>query len=279
MFKLSKSRMGTLFSCPLNYYFKYILKPSKTDKVEDHYLTAGLYIHETLENIYTKINEDEYINLDIIDKIEYLIDKFDLNITGDPLVDEITKLACDNFIKWQCKMDRKYNGYYKPFMTEKYVEMELSQDFINFFIENYPNLAASIKIKNLPKLEEPIILNGYIDRVDYLNNEYSILDYKSKVTSIKAYELALYTLMASVNLKLPITHVSVFGYKDGSYTYKKIKPNNIIFGLYKIIDFMNLKNKYENIINRFPRKKGFFCRWCEWQTLCQKYNSRGELKK
>lgn len=280
MFRLSKSKMSTLFGCPLKYHLNYDIKPPIDSETEDHYLKAGIYLHETLEKIYSKIDEEKYLSLDIIDKVEYLEEKFDLAITGDELIDEITKAGLNNFIAWQTKMDRQCDGYYKPYAVEKSVQMVITQDFIDAFIIGYEKIAAVNKIKNLPDLKEPVLLNGFIDRVDCINKEYSILDYKSKISAVKAYEMSLYALMAAVDLKLPVKKISVWGYKDGSYSYKNIKPNNIIFGLYKITEFMDMRERYENKLKRFPRKKGFACRWCNWQKLCAKsYNSRGELKK
>ena len=56
MFRLSKSKMSTLFGCPLKYHFNYDLRPEEDSETEDHYLIAGIYLHNTLEKIFWSTN-------------------------------------------------------------------------------------------------------------------------------------------------------------------------------------------------------------------------------
>ena len=261
--------------CPLNYWFYYISKYEKTNTSDDKFQLAGIKVHERLDKLYKDL-DDSMVDLPIMDRVVKLGNAFGESDTENPEANEIIDIARENYISWQIKMDKKIGKLYRPYAREKFVQFVLTPDFIDKFTEGRESANVK-KIRNMPKLEVPILMRGYIDRVDFINDEYSIMDYKSKTSSVHAWELALYALGASINLKLPIKSVSCFGYKDGSYFYRPLKESNVDFALYKILEFnKNLKRCEEK---GFKRKRGpFVCSWCEYQDLCNKIDIKETIR-
>jgi len=283
MLTLSKSKIKSLIDCPLKFRFNYIddPKPEKDTILDDKYLIAGLEIHDRLDKIYDKIDEQKYKNMDIIEKIEYLDDLFGDAETENLEANEIINIARKNFIEYQINLDKEFNkDLAKPYKKELFAKFIITDNFIKKFIEPRKDSTTGKKIRNLNPLNEDILIRGYIDRIDqFPDNTYGILDYKSKTTSVTIWELSGYMLMASIHLNLPeINKIGCWGYKDSSYFYRPVKVQNIDYFLFKVLEFKNNYDKYQKL-GRWPRKRGFMCRFCEWQKLCKKYNSQGELKK
>ena len=271
MERISKSKMVCLFNCPMNYYFKYMNRAKKTDIVDDKFIVAGIEVHEKIEKVYDKI-DDSIMDEEGHVQIFLLNQAFGEPVTKIPESIEIIKTARDNFVDWQLDMNEKVGGFYRPYDVEKFVKCVIDQEFIDKFVGDRKGSNAE-KIRNMSPLDQPYLVNGFIDRVDLINGEYSIMDYKSKTKSVKAWELALYSLMASIDLKYDISHVSCWGYKDASYYYRKLKINNIDFALYKILEYNKLVNRYKRM--GFKKKESkWICEWCEYKQLCQKTNKK-----
>lgn len=264
--RLSKSKIIALQNCPLGYWFKYISGLKKTDKSDDKFQIAGLTVHDKLDKIYDLV-EDNIYDMAVIDQIFLLDQAYGKSESGNPESDEIIDRGRDNFIDWQLNMNKKIGAFYRPHEKEQHVQFRINQDFIDRFVGDRKGSNAD-KIRAAKRLSQSYCVHGYIDRIDYIDGEYSIMDYKSKTSSVKAWELALYAIMASVDLEYPISHVSCWGYKDNSYFYRKLTVNNINFALLKILEYDRNLARYKRLGFKKIENK-WSCGWCEYKQLCE----------
>ncbi|MFN5417465.1 MAG: PD-(D/E)XK nuclease family protein [Flavobacteriia bacterium] len=185
---LSPSMVKKYFTCPLDFYFQYVLKFGEEKKVEEELEsnTFGTLIHTVLENLYQKFNEEKAgksaPNLTEKD-IDFMLKSF------EPLLFEEFKTY--------------FNGDAQAFLTGKNflsysMSIEMCKQFLlsekQFFQKNP---LAVIRIKALEMAvdttleldlfgeKKSIKLKGFIDRVDEIDGQIRILDYKTGKVDIK----------------------------------------------------------------------------------------------
>ncbi|MDY8135125.1 PD-(D/E)XK nuclease family protein [Aquimarina sp. 2201CG5-10] len=170
---LSPSALTTYIRNPIDFYYRYVLEIRETDLVEETIAanTLGTVIHNTLENFYKPL-EGQFLNSDLIKKMISQIDKeikyqfkkeyatLDINQGKNLLIYEVAKKYIYNFLKSEQKL--LDNGAQLKILA----------------IEN--NLKTQLTI---PELDFPVYIKGKVDRIDELNGQLRIIDYKSgKVT-------------------------------------------------------------------------------------------------
>lgn len=140
--KLSYTSLNSYNECPFKYYLNYILK---VDDYSSNFNTLiGSLYHEVLSHVYDKdFDLDKYYN-DYLKSVEVSnIEKILLKRIKKELI---------NFIKVINKQ-KEYTEYH------------------NYLLEN--------KFETIIKDKIEIIFHGFIDKVSYLDNKFSIVDYKS----------------------------------------------------------------------------------------------------
>lgn len=174
---ISPSALNTYITCPLDFYYKYVLKlkDKDEDSVEEiiEASSLGNFIHATLQEIYTPflnkvINENDLLN-------------------AKNRVSEILK---NNFLKEFSLEDISYGKNYLAYtMAEKqilkFIEKEIDE------IKNLKKDNKYITIIGLEKdFETEILFNtngetrkaklaGRIDRIDKIGNTLRVIDYKT----------------------------------------------------------------------------------------------------
>ncbi|WP_282079966.1 PD-(D/E)XK nuclease family protein [Aquimarina algiphila] len=170
---LSPSALTTYIRNPMDFYYKYILGVKETEEVEETIAanTLGTVIHNTLENFYKPL-ENTFLTKVEIEKMRSQIDKelqsqfrkeyAKLNITQGKnlLIFEVAKRYIYNFLKSEEKL--LSNG-----VQVKIISIE-------------SNLKTQVQI---PELDFPIYIKGKVDRIDELDGQLRVVDYKTgKVT-------------------------------------------------------------------------------------------------
>lgn len=172
---LSPSALNKLISCPLDFYYRYILEMKEDDQVEENIesSTFGTKIHDVLEDIFRR---------NFLDK----------NV---PLNEAVLKDEKKNL------HDYLLSGYLKDFKESeiKFGQNKLSFDISLSFLENFidQQIAEIKRTKEsiyIKKLEQELIgniefeingsvkkikLNGKVDRIDEIAGQLRIIDYKS----------------------------------------------------------------------------------------------------
>ncbi|MBN1633561.1 MAG: PD-(D/E)XK nuclease family protein [Ignavibacteria bacterium] len=173
---LSASAFISAITCKLKFYFDYILRLREPDEIEEEFgaATLGSIYHAIMQLLYQrytgKIVTGKIIN-SLIDNIE---NKFD-NIFDQALTDVSRKEKKTISLGQSPK-----NNLYKH-IIKSLVKSTLECDF-----ESSPFIIISLEEKFSKDIEFPdgeetgkISLNGYIDRVDSIDNVIRIIDYKT----------------------------------------------------------------------------------------------------
>jgi RecB family exonuclease len=171
---LSASALNTYLTCPLDFYYKYVLG-LREDQGQDpeEEMEAALFgniLHDCLEKLYEPADQSEYkITEERIegfkDNLEMeLIQTFKRNGVGqwksgkNKLVFEVCKHYLEQFLNWE-----------KERVQHKEVIISGIEDEIKW--------STSIDLQNGEPL--PLTLKGKIDRIESEAGEFRILDYKS----------------------------------------------------------------------------------------------------
>ncbi|WP_281989764.1 PD-(D/E)XK nuclease family protein [Aquimarina aggregata] len=170
---LSPSALTSYIRNPIDFYYKYVLGIRETDEVEETIAanTLGTVIHNTLETFYKPL-ENSFLSIDEIKRMRDAIDTelqaefkreyADLDITQGKnlLIFEVAKQYIRNFLKSEEKVVSE-GGKLKIIAIES-------------------NLKTQVQI---PELDFPVYIKGKVDRIDELDGQLRVIDYKTgKVT-------------------------------------------------------------------------------------------------
>jgi len=174
----SPSSLTNYLYNPVAFYKQKVLRIKEFDDVEETvaYNTLGTVVHETLDELY-KPFIGKFLTVDAILQMEkitkYLIVKHfklqfkngDLRTGKNRLIFEVANRFVVNFLAQEKKLLKDENNQLKIIATEENLSAEIEIDGIDF----------------------PIRIHGNVDRVDELNGEIRIIDYKSGM--VKSSEL------------------------------------------------------------------------------------------
>ncbi|MBQ0733820.1 PD-(D/E)XK nuclease family protein [Aquimarina celericrescens] len=166
---LSPSALTSYIRNPLDFYYKYVLGIKETQEVEETIAanTLGTVIHNALETFYKPL-ENTFLTLENLVEMKSNIEvelknqfrkeysELDITTGKNLLIFEVAKRYVYNFLTSEEKLLK--NG----------VQLKILS------IES--NLKTQIKI---PELEFPIYIKGKVDRIDELNGELRVIDYKT----------------------------------------------------------------------------------------------------
>lgn len=247
---LSPSALNTFISCPLDFYYKYILGLREGVEVEENIeaSTFGTMIHEVLERVY-KVN--------FLDKTAPL----DMGtLTKEKR--NLKKYLEEEYLKTFTKSDIKYGQNRLSFD----VSLNLLKNFIDKQIDELKSIDFPIYIKELEEEVEAIFkwdfgtaqspniknikIKGNADRIEQFGSIYRIIDYKSgKCDSEKV------TITAPTK-KSPDLNLETLTYHDKkayarqllmySLMFKHQFPERTNFSA-GIISMINLKSWLQNV--------------------------------
>lgn len=190
---ISASAIKTFFTCPLDFYYKYVLRFGEEEKVEESIESnqLGTFVHAVLEELYLPYslkNKDGSKKINIPPKI--LVDDIDQMIKAYPL--EMRKQFSLHF-QGDAEAFSKGKNYLSFTMA-----LELTKRFFDFERKRVLELNnVGIRIVALEERFEQLLsiqvfgetkeiqLNGVIDRIDEMNDEIYIWDYKTGKVDIK----------------------------------------------------------------------------------------------
>ena len=272
---ISPTALIAYITCPLDFYYKYVLGVREADEVEENieHSSFGSYVHESLEKLY-----------------QPFVGK---NIAENDLK-EMLKLVPDTVM---AVFSQYYNN--KELKTGKnLLTLNVARNYISTFIKNEIAMVKDdsqvLFIKSLEKeLKASIVvdgvevnLKGIADRMDICNNQLRIIDYKTgevnasdlRIKHIdelqgakksKSFQLLMYALMYTKNN--PDDHMLL---SSGIISFRKLSNGFMPFEMDKntTID-SDLLNDFENLLTDTVRKildpsQPFThdpeARWCEF---------------
>jgi RecB family exonuclease len=223
----SYSRIDTYLYCPAKYFYSYILKEPRTFAP---YAVLGNIIHTVLENV---LDNDKELNLAELQE-EYQASKQaydpDSLISNDLI--GAGKVMIDEF--YDLNIGKEFNIYAK--------ELEF-----NIIIGSYK-------------------IRGFIDRVDIINDNVYIIDYKSGKKEVAAkdvstnFQLGIYALALSDMFPDKNITASLYYLRSGrlkSHTFSKEDLANVKESLIKML------NKIINDTNFLPTPNSRACYMCD----------------
>ncbi len=244
--RTSASMLKSFFACPLDFYYKYVLKFGEEEKVEEEMEsnTFGTIIHSVLEELYEPFNRDK-----LDGKAKNLMEKdidFMLNIFR-PLLFQAFK--------------KHFNGDEEAFMKGKNflsysMSIELTEQFLNseklffkqnptalLFIEGLEmSLEADFELEVFGEIKK-IKLKGYVDRLDSINGNFRIIDYKTGKVSDKDVE-SMRPNFPGTELEFLITSCkeTKHFFQLLTYIFLYYKKHGKVIKESGIISFVNFKN-------------------------------------
>ncbi|WP_339661261.1 PD-(D/E)XK nuclease family protein [uncultured Polaribacter sp.] len=166
----SPSSLTSYLYNPVGFYKQKILRIKEFDDVEETvaFNTLGTVVHETLDELYKPfiglfltvdaILEMEKIAKDLVVKhFKIHFKNGDLSTGKNRLIFEVANRFVSNFLGQEKVLLKDKNNQLKIIATEENLSAEIEIDGIDF----------------------PIKIHGNVDRVDELNGEIRIIDYKS----------------------------------------------------------------------------------------------------
>lgn len=244
---LSPSAITTYIRNPIDFYYKYILNIKETEVVEETIAanTLGTVIHNTLENFYKPI-EGKLLTIDHLQNMIAAIDteikkqfnqeynKLDIRQGKNLLIFEVAKRYVYNFLKAEQNSIKEGN------------QIQIIS------IEN--NLKTQV---NIEQLDFPVYIKGKVDRVDRLNEQLRVVDYKTgKVTKsdvvimdwepiITDYKYSKVVQVLSYGYMIHKNQSSATDLQAGIISFKSLKEGFLKFGTKETI-----RGKVQNNIDQ-----------------------------
>ncbi len=181
----SPTSLSNYIRNPINFYQREILKIREADDLEETVAanTFGTIIHDTLEELYQPF-VGQYLEKDklkqILPQIEYVVrTHFSRSYSGD------SKLSGKNLIAFHVVV-----RYIRNFVQMEIESLSGSQVKI---IRLEEKLALTL---NIPGIDFPVLLKGKLDRIDEVDGNLRIVDYKTgyvKPANVEVYDWELLT--------------------------------------------------------------------------------------
>ncbi len=276
----SPSALNTYLSCPLKFYFRYILKlkEPETTEISVEADTFGKVIHGVLEQIYYPFigkTIDTVFLENSIDNIDrYLKENFeihyktpDLSYGRNALIYSVAKEYLIRFLKFDIGELKKE--------TRKIVALEKK-------FEHTLNVNGN-----------EIKLKGYFDRIDTNNNDIRIIDYKTggvspqelKIKNIelltdekkseKAFQVLMYAWLfnknSSGNNHLRTGIISLRNISNGymEISIKDKNTNESINDFEKVL-IQTIEDIFNNNFNFTQTTDINNCKYCEFKNVCNR---------
>ncbi|MGE0561880.1 MAG: PD-(D/E)XK nuclease family protein [Flavobacteriales bacterium] len=174
---VSPSALNTFMNCPLDFYYKYVLRINEVDEVEEtvEVSTFGTVIHNVLETLYKPFLEKKLV----------------LTATDvEKMKGRVEELTVAAFIAEKFSVNDLKSG-------KNLITFNIALDYINSFLKNELRFLNTEKpqllIKHLEKEfryhldfnQTKVLLKGKADRVDSFGSTVRILDYKTGTVDAK----------------------------------------------------------------------------------------------
>jgi ATP-dependent helicase/DNAse subunit B len=281
----SPSSLLIFLTCPVKFYFNYILKLYEEEDVSEspEYYQIGHIIHKTLFELYKPYcGKNQPVSSrdieEIKEKIEPMLQEAyscelksgDIHTGRNRIVYEVMKKFLENFFE----KERQGNEFTILMLEKKIEEVDFS-----FSVE--------------PGSEYRVLLEGTIDRVDIKEDTHRIIDYKTgKVNPLNLRSLEEFAGPGVVNRReafqlffyrylLKRTLQDIGPYRLGIYPFKKMYDelrfikvdkcdliDNELLGQFEDIlknIFIQLFNINEPFVQTREEKN---CRYCHYQDIC-----------
>ncbi len=248
---LTFSKLNTFLECPLNFYYRYVLKIGEENKVESEMesSTLGSILHYVLEQIYS---EQRIIDLDksATDRKPYQITQHFL-IEAKKKIPNYVANAFSNLYSKDDEIVQTGTNHVNFKMAEDLIKRALDRelqilnadpDSALFIVDLEKELSFNTQMEILGEKKE-MRISGVLDRIDLSNGQLRVIDYKSGKVEKNDVDLNDKALSAKLAMLYPNSKsFKHFGLQLLVYNYlvKKVWNRNLdfsgIFSLRKIAE-------------------------------------------
>ncbi|UZO81776.1 PD-(D/E)XK nuclease family protein [Aquimarina sp. ERC-38] len=225
---ISPSALTTYIRNPIDFYYQYVLRIKEENVVEETVAanTLGTIVHNTLENLYKPLKGNCVTASDYKDFLKKIEDEVSQQFRSEYstihikkgknlLIYEVAKRYIERFIALEKKVSAT------EVIKVKGVEENLK---VNFMSEAF---------------DFPVVLRGKVDRIDEIDGNLRILDYKTG--RVSASELKINTITEVIT---DYKYSKAFQVLMYGYLYKN-QPGNKEKDIYgSIVSFKNLKEGF-----------------------------------
>lgn len=239
---LTHSRMCTYDQCPKKYFYEYVLKLTPEPTYPD-YGGLGSKAHKILEDFYRHVtipcDPDETFN-DLLGRL--YVHEF----TGIVDYRRNMLVGLKNFLKME---------------IERYNDLENK----DLFIPKYNELYLKSEITGIK-------FSGRIDAIyEDQDGRLTMVDFKftnkNTVGADQKQQATIYTILLKNSMDIDVDF-SEFWFLRHSPHKRAVKQVKITNDLIKRVE-RKVYNQLQLIEDmNFPRKPGFLCRWCGYESLC-----------
>lgn len=280
---ISPSALNKFIACPLDFYYRYVLRLGELDEVEEDLKnsTFGTCVHNTLEILFEKVKrqnlkvvmvaEMKKTFLPILTK-EFLkhLDKDDLTSGNNLLTFEVAQQYIKNFLDLEVKNIVQ--------------AQEKKQDYQVISLED--NLKSVLTL-NTPIGSLDLKLDGFADRVEQIDGKVRLIDYKTgkveqKELTIKSWEELAINPDRSKALQLALygysycmTNPGVVDFSAGIYSFRNLKDGALMLKMgNRLVSAADLKENMPGVIEAIVAKmldpalsfkhneKSKYCNYC-----------------
>lgn len=185
----SASGIKNFYTCKLDFFYKYILKYRDEQKIEEEIdnSTFGTLIHNTLEGMYTR-----FANHQLEQRKEVLTAFREENLlemkqhSEYELRKEFTEFFKDGEV-FQAGKNRLNFEMAKTLLANffDYELQKMRQAGGVIYVENLEHELQHSLPEIITGADTPLKIKGFIDRIDYYNDGFHIIDYKSGKVDFK----------------------------------------------------------------------------------------------
>ncbi len=292
--RLSASKLTTFFGCPMAYYLKYVKHEWIPQNIR---LLFGKSIHYMLDRFYevsyksaeSFSNFWKYYWSGIISgKFLEGKDKERLKILEYPFMGRNKSgkktekvLVVGNHVKFNPIKKNKKGVYEEDPVGEFFNYMRIGEDILKRFYKRHINKEPPIEREKryyINLFGHPFV--AILDRVDKINGEYYLTDYKTdKFCPLKdsfiLHRHPQFTVYSAVfrevfkDLFGKVVEKNILYYHLRTGNVLKTKRNQIDYDYVKAL-MDTAQRRIEN--NEFVPFYGFHCKDCDWKVPCEKYS-------
>jgi len=240
-FYLSYSKISTYIKCPLRYKFLYIDNLPTAPK---SYFSLGNSIHKVLEKFYSPNENFKVLKKD---PYKYLLELLDTHWISEG---------------------------YRTKEEELKAKQEAKEMLITYYRKNIFGFTPAYEVES--EFSVPFLgleLKGRFDRVDKVNNDFIIIDYKTNSFVGESFR--------EEEILQPVLYKIAGDYKYGSQSIKEVsfhylrKGKNITFEVTTYLverSKKRIEEVTENIFKgHFPANVNGTCNSCEFKDRCEAY--------
>ncbi len=178
---LTFSKLKDFVGCPLNFYYRYVLKIGEEEKLEEEVeaSTLGTIMHEVLEVLFTDFlpregQQTRFIQPEDIEQmrkeVPLLVEQaFARHFNDDPTAWQ----TGNNHIQYELAKDRLDRVLRRE---KELLAKETNAQFHVLGLETELKTTMEVEVNGVKK---PLVLKGIIDRIDRFNANLRVIDYKS----------------------------------------------------------------------------------------------------